>query len=256
MSILCYHAVDPAWESRLSVPPTLFERHCRWLARHRRVLDLDRAARVARPGGALPRGAAAVTFDDGMSSLYEHAWPVLRRHGIHATIFLVARTLTAEGKEVDWVEEPPPGGLTTLTRDQVLEMQDSGIDFGSHSYDHRDLVELDDDECRRDLIRSREVLEELLGRQVRMLAYPRGLHNERVHVAARRAGFEFAFGTSKPARARGPLAIPRIGVYPGNHPSSLWLKSSSLYPPVRTSARLAQVKGVVTRKGTGTVPPG
>ena len=249
MSILCYHAVDPSWESRLSVPPTLFERQCKWLARHRKVVPLERAAAAARPSGALPGATSAVTFDDGLASLYEHAWPVLQRHGIAATIFLVAETLTQSGREVDWVDEPPAGGLVTLTRDQVLEMRAAGIAFGSHSYAHRDLVDLSDEECRRDLSRSKEVLEDLLGEPVRMLAYPRGLHNERVHVAARRAGFEYAFGTSKPPEVRGPLAIPRIGVYPGNPPVSLWLKSSSLYPPVRTSRRLAATKQILRRPG-------
>ena len=248
MSILCYHAVDPTWESRLSVPPTLFERHCRWLARHRKVVPLEQAAAVVRPSGALPGATSAVTFDDGLDSLYEHAWPVLQRHGIAATIFLVAETLTPGGRKVDWVDEPPPGGLKTLTREQVLEMRAAGISFGSHSYAHRDLVELGDDECREDLARSREVLEDLLDEPVQMLAYPRGLHDERVHVAARRAGFDFAFGTSKPPTTRGPLSIPRIGVYPGNPPSSLWLKSSSLYPPVRTSRRLAASKKALRRQ--------
>lgn len=254
MSILCYHAVDPTWESRLSVPPTLFERQCKWLARHRDVLPLERAAAIARPSGALPRATSAVTFDDGLDSLYEHAWPVLQRHGIPATIFLVAETLTPEGREVDWVDEPPPGGLKTLTREQVLEMRDAGMAFGSHSYAHRDLIELTDEECRRDLTRSKEVLEDLLDDPVRLLAYPRGLHNERVQVAARRAGYEYAFGTSKPPSVRGPLAIPRIGVYPGNPPSSLWLKSSSLYPPVRTSKRLAATKRALARSGGSAAP--
>ena len=247
MSILCWHAVDPAWESRLSVPPALFERQCAWLARRRNVLALARAAPTARPSGALPRGTAAVTFDDGLSSLYEHAWPVLERHGIAATIFLVAQTLTPHGKRVDWVDNAPPGGLATLDVDQVLEMQDAGVEFGSHSFAHRDLTELSDDECRRDLLESREVLEDVLGRAVPLLAYPRGLHDARVHVAAQRAGFDFAFGTSKPPPTRGPLAIPRIGVYPTNPPWSLRIKSSSLYPPLRTSRRLAALRGGLDR---------
>lgn len=247
MTILCYHAVDPEWDSRLSVPPDLFDRQCDWLKRHRKVLPLEAAAPRARPSGSLPRGMAAISFDDGLGSLYEHGLPALRRHGLPATIFLVAQTLTVEGKEVDWVDHPPSGGLATLTREQIREMQDAGITFGSHSLSHRDLVTLGDDECRRDLLQSREILEDVLARSVTMLAYPRGLHNERVHVAARRAGFEFAFGTSKPVRPHGPLAIPRIGVYPSNRVSSLRIKTSSLYPPIRTSTRLAAVKQTAGR---------
>ena len=249
VSILCYHAVDPAWESRLSVPPQLFAKQCEWLKRHRKVLALTDAAPRARVSGALPRGMTAMSFDDGMSSLYDHAWPALTRYGIPATIFLVAQTLTAEGKKVDWVDHPPPGGLATLSREQILEMQESGVAFGSHSLSHRDLVDLGDEECRQDLARSKEILEDVLGKRVTMLAYPRGLHDERVHIAARRAGFEFGFGTSKPVRPQGPLSIPRIGVYPGNRISSLWIKTSPLYPPLRTGVRLAAAKQAVRSIG-------
>ena len=235
MSILCYHAVDPRWSSRLSVPPELFERHCLWLARNRRVMPLDEVSLLVGPRGSLAGKRSAITFDDGFESLYTHAWPLLRRHRLPATIFLVAQTLAPEGKQVDWAAGPPGRALTTLDTEQILEMQAAGISFGSHSYAHRDLVDLSDEDCERDLRMSRDLLEELLGRPVRTLAYPRGLHDQRVHRATARAGFEFAFGTSKPVDPPGPLAIPRIGVYPNNQAMSLRLKSSRLYPPVRTS---------------------
>ena len=234
MSILCYHAVDPSWKSSLSVPPELFEQQCAWLARNRKVVPLAEAARVASPYGTLSGGRSAITFDDGFSSLYEHAWPALRKHSLPATVFLVAKTLTPEGLEVNWAKGPPARQLTTLSIAQVKEMQGDGIVFGSHSLAHKDLVDLTEQECEADLKASRELLEDVLGDEVRMLAYPRGLHNERVHRAAQRAGFTHAFGTSKPTQERGPLAIPRIGVYPDNKPGSLRLKTSRLYPRLRT----------------------
>jgi peptidoglycan/xylan/chitin deacetylase (PgdA/CDA1 family) len=234
MSILCYHAVDPAWESRLSVPPKLFGQHCAWLARNRKVVPLEEAASAAGPYGSLSGGRSAITFDDGFTSVYEHAWPVLKRHRLPATVFLVAKTLTGEGLEVTWAEGPPDRRLTTLSVDQVREMQADGIVFGSHSHAHKDLVDLTEAECETDLRSSRELLEDVLQKEVRMLAYPRGLHNERVHRAAEKAGFTYAFGTSKPTEERGPLAIPRIGVYPDNGTAGLRLKTSRLYPRLRT----------------------
>lgn len=236
MSILCYHAVDPAWESRLSVPPEDFERQVQWLARRRKLVPLEEAAALVGPYGGLPGGRAAITFDDGFSSVHEFAWPVLRRHGAPSTVFLVARTLTPEGLSVDWAEGPPDRELSTMSVDQVKEMQANGVSFGSHSLAHKDLIELSDEECESDLKTSRELIEDVLGREVRSLAYPRGLHNERVHRAAARAGFKYAFGTSKPPAERGPLAIPRIGVYPGNGLGGLQLKTTRLYPRLRTSS--------------------
>ena len=190
---------------------------------------------------------SSVTFDDGLASLYTHAWPLLRKNRIPATIFLVAQTLAPEGKTVDWIDNPPGHDLETLALEQILEMQESGIEFGSHSYAHLNLSELTEEECERDLRASRELLEDLLRRPVPLLAYPRGLHNPRVHRAARRAGFEFGFGTSKPPQARGPLAIPRVGVYPDNGPLSLRMKSMSLYSAIRTSRVLGRLHSPLGR---------
>ena len=127
MSILCYHAVDPAWESRLSVPPELFERQCRWLAAKRKVLPLEEAAAVVGPRGTLTGGRVAITFDDGFTSVKEFAWPVLRTMRLPATVFLVARTLTPEGQSVDWAEGPGDRELATLSVDEVKEMQSGGV---------------------------------------------------------------------------------------------------------------------------------
>lgn len=123
MTILCYHSVDPAWESPLAVRPEEFEAHCDWLTRHRTVVPLADAATRLDRSGRLPSGLAVITFDDGFTGVLDHALPVLRRHGLPATVFLVAQTLTDEGLAADWVRTPPAGPLTTLTRDQVLELR-------------------------------------------------------------------------------------------------------------------------------------
>src|ERR687893_300844 len=104
MSILCYHSVQPRWPSPLAVEPADFARHCAWLAHRRRVLPLrDALVRLDR-SGRLRRGMAALTFDDGFAALHEHAMPVLARHRMPATVFLVAQTLTPAGQPVDWVD--------------------------------------------------------------------------------------------------------------------------------------------------------
>ena len=107
MTILCYHSTDPRWESPMSVRPSELEQHLAWLSRHRQVLPLDVATAELDRSGRLPRGVAAVTFDDGFADLEEYALPLLLRYRIPATVFLVAQTLTARGQPVDWVNNPP-----------------------------------------------------------------------------------------------------------------------------------------------------
>lgn len=249
MTILCYHAVQCGWESALAVEPADFARQCAWLSRRRTVLPLDVAMERLDRTGRLPAGEAALTFDDGFESLYEQALGTLGRHGLPASVFLVAQTLTQQGQAVDWVDDPAPAPLTTLSRDQVLEMRDVGVDFQSHSYAHLDLTTLDLAECTRDLRDSREFLEDVLSRRVRYLAYPRGRHDARVREAAEAAGYSRAFALPQKAEPLGPYSLPRVGVFRGNSMTTVKTKALRPYLPVRTHRAFPAVQRVVREVG-------
>jgi len=235
VAILCYHTVEPGWTSRLSVEPERFDAHCRWLARHRTVVDLPTAVSLLDRRYRLPRGVVAITFDDGFSGVHEHAAPILRHHGLRATVFVVSDTLTPGGRPVDWVDEEPPRPLRTLRLDQLEELRADGFGIGSHSRSHHTLTELEPDECEADLRASREALEDLLHQPVPHLAYPRGLHDPGVRAAAARAGYELAFSLPQGPEATEPFAVPRVGVFGHNGDRTLRTKCTRWYGPVRRS---------------------
>lgn len=235
MTILCYHSVHPDWASPLAVTPRDFEAQCEWLSRNRTVVPLDEAIRLMSPSGRLPRRMSAITFDDGFLDNVQTAAPTMARYGLPWTLFVVAQTLTPSGRPVNWVDTPPPWPLQTIPADQVVELHRSGVTIGSHSWAHHDLTQLDQEACARDLRESRELLEDLLGARVPLLAYPRGRHNAMVRSAAAAAGYEHALALPQQQEAPGPYAVPRVGVFPGNTLRTLRLKSSRLYLPLRTS---------------------
>jgi peptidoglycan/xylan/chitin deacetylase (PgdA/CDA1 family) len=235
MTVLCYHAVQERWDSPMAMDPDAFTEHAEWLVRRTSVVSLQSAVQHLDHRARLPRGTTALTFDDGFDGLHPHVTPVLRRLGIPATVFLVAETLTDSGRPVDWVDTPPTFPLDTLTTDHVREMQASGVSFESHSYSHLDLTRLSFEQCVDDLTRSRELLESLLERPVRLLAYPRGRHNATVRAAARRAGYTHAFTLPEGPEVPGPFAVPRVGVHRGNGAAHLRLKTARSYLDVRTS---------------------
>jgi peptidoglycan/xylan/chitin deacetylase (PgdA/CDA1 family) len=195
----------------------------------------------------LPDGAVSLTFDDGFAALYEHMLPVVTRAKLPATVFLVAQTLTPEGRAVDWVDTPGSEPPSTLTFDQVLEMQDAGVDFQSHSWAHHDLTRLTRDECVRDLRESREFLSDLLGRQVTLLAYPFGRHDAGVRQAAAAAGYTHAFALPETAEEPGDFAIPRVGIYRGNGQLAFRVKAAGPYLQVRTSTPVERTARRVKR---------
>jgi peptidoglycan/xylan/chitin deacetylase (PgdA/CDA1 family) len=242
MTVLCYHAVNPAWASPISMHPDTFAEHCAWITGNREVLPLRKAVGAMGATGRLPRGAVALTFDDGFASVHSHAWPVLARCSLPATVFLVAQTLTEAGQEVDWIETPPPYESQTLTVDQVLEMQQDGVTFESHSSRHVDLTRLTYAECLADLRDSRELLESVLGRPVRLLAYPRGRHAPHVRAAAMKAGYSHAFTLPEGPEEVDAYALPRVGIYRSNGVRGLRIKAARTYLPLRTGRTFQVVR--------------
>jgi peptidoglycan/xylan/chitin deacetylase (PgdA/CDA1 family) len=94
LSVLAYHRVDwgaarPELDPRLiSAMPDEFERQMYWLARNANPLTLDEVLNVRDGIAVLPRRAVLVTFDDAYRDFAEHAWPIMRRYGVPATLFV------------------------------------------------------------------------------------------------------------------------------------------------------------------------
>jgi peptidoglycan/xylan/chitin deacetylase (PgdA/CDA1 family) len=105
-----------------------------------------------------------------------------------------------------------------LTWDQVREMSDAGVEIGSHTVNHPLLTYEDASSVERELMLSKQVLEEKLGKKVRAFAYPNGDWNEHVREQAAKAGYGCAF-TTQPSwhgRCENPYTISRILLHEGN----------------------------------------
>ncbi len=92
-TILMYHSIARSREEPWIAPgnridAAVFERHCQYLARHRVVLALDDLLDRLEEGREIPTGAVVLTFDDGYRDTLEVAAPILRRHGLSATLYL------------------------------------------------------------------------------------------------------------------------------------------------------------------------
>lgn len=251
MSILCYHEVAPDWDSPLCVTPTAFEEHLAWLAKHRRLLPLEVAERSLTRAARLAAGTSAITFDDGYRGVFEHAFPLLKRMGIPATVFLVSEAARNSHRAIEWLDESdlsPSHTVFPLTIDQIFEMRESGISFGSHSHTHPDLTAVSIGECETELRTSKEYLEDLLKAPVVRLAYPRGRHNEAVRAAAEKVGFRACYSLPGGREFTGRMAIPRVGVYGRNRTLTVRIKSSRYYLPARSSVVLGGIERSLKRQ--------
>lgn len=190
--ILMYHYVndeEPS-RSRLGVSPATFKRQMRFLSEHKyNVIPLEELAELIRNKRKIPPKTAAVTFDDGYLDNYTQAYPILKKYNIPATIFVVINRI---GKHM--------GNDDYMSWAQIKELSESGlITIGSHSMNHPNLSEIkSEEEMESEILESKNILEESLGRKVDLFSYPFGGINHLARSIVMSAGYKAAVGTNFP----------------------------------------------------------
>lgn len=204
--ILCYHAVGtPEWGVN-DVRPRHFERQLD-VAR-RRGCSFASAAEIAR-GEQRDEVRIAVTFDDGLRSVAEHAVPILEDHDIPSTMFVVTKWADGEHETrheflMDW--------------DEIGQLSQRGVAIGSHSATHPDFAHLSSEAALDELSSSRERIREQLGVEALEFAIPLGQSNNWTTEATRLAGqvgYTIVYSQSEHLRSEG--TIPRTFVTRHDH---------------------------------------
>jgi peptidoglycan/xylan/chitin deacetylase (PgdA/CDA1 family) len=214
LPILMYHRVAPAGSAtmaRYRVSPEAFEEQLCYLcdAGYYSVsLEEWRAAVEAKK--PLAGRAVLITFDDGYLDFLTHAWPLLRRAGFTATVFLVTDAI-GQANAWDWAygEEIPLLGWQDIAR-----LQSAGVEFGSHSASHQALTTLSPADVVREGVRSRTILERQLGVPTNAFAYPYGDTDQVVRHLIGASGYIFGL-SCRPGLSRfedSLLALPRVEV--------------------------------------------
>lgn len=123
--VLMYHRIiDDRAEDHLYKNPSVhhgvrdFEREMAFLSRWLRVASMDEIARRVHNGRPFPEPCAAVTFDDGYRDNHDLAWPILKRYGLPATIYLTT-DLVGTGKRT-WFDRIEYALLTTREKTVLL----------------------------------------------------------------------------------------------------------------------------------------
>ena len=170
--VLCYHRFGNN-RGKLTVTPAAFEAQMEYLARNGyQVVPMSRLTGFLEGTEPLPRKAVVITIDDGYRSTFEIAYPILKKYGLPATVYLYT----------DFV-----GAADAMTWAQMQDMLRSGlIEIQPHSKTHSNLtfrLAGESDAKYRERIR-REVevpigaIQERLASATTSYAYPYGDVNE------------------------------------------------------------------------------
>ncbi|MDY6349163.1 MAG: polysaccharide deacetylase family protein [Selenomonas sp.] len=205
--VLNYHQINDTEKNALTVNTEQFEAQMKYLSENGYTAITPADMLDAWENGTqLPEKPVIITFDDGYLDNYNHAFPVLEKYQLKATIFLIS----------DYVNTYP----NYLTWSAVQDMQQSGlIDFESHTLSHEELTKAPDlDEAKHQLTGSKQAIEWNLGKQVNFIAYPCGEYNDDIEQATKDAGYRAAFtvnyGLAEPGED--PFILDRVPIFGSN----------------------------------------
>jgi peptidoglycan/xylan/chitin deacetylase (PgdA/CDA1 family) len=193
--ILMYHIVDTPrsrQENKYCCLPRRFAEQMAWLGRTHHPVNLDSLLAGLDGREELPENAVAVTFDDGFNKTFEHALPILTRHRIPATMFIVADRI---GRDNDWMQRRGRPRRQLMDAVQIRDMQAAGITIGSHTLTHPQLPECTPEVMHTELADSKARLEDVISRPVTHFAYPFGLYDDKARQLVEECGYLSACST-------------------------------------------------------------
>ncbi len=126
----------------------------------------------------LPEKPLLITFDDGYLDNYENAFPILQKNDMLASFFIITGMLPNADR---------------IKPAQIREMAAHGMSFGSHTVTHKALGDLTEEERRMELSYSKIALEDVLGKSVNSIAYPKGSYDENTIQIAQSYGYSEGF---------------------------------------------------------------
>ena len=167
--ILEYHMIsdkapDDAYE--YAVPVADFKEQLDYLkSEGYETITLQDYMRARKGAIKLPKKPIVLTFDDGYDDNYTNLLPILEEKGMKGTVYMVTNDIGRPGY---------------LTWDQLREMQNRGIELGSHTANHQPLTELSD-QMRQDELKLSKLLMEWNGlKTIFTFSYPNGAYDDKL----------------------------------------------------------------------------
>ncbi len=165
-----------------------------------------------------------ITFDDGWIDNYEYAVPILKSFNFSATFFVITSYVNSAG---------------CMSVEQLLEIQQAGMQIESHAHTHTPLELLSNSEMQWELTHSKNLLEKHLEKDVTFISFPHGSYNKGVLEAAKKAGYlgcgtsNFGYSTSSSKNYEKPRILIRKSY------------DISEFAKISEGSKLASIKGIL-----------
>lgn len=177
LSILMYHKIDETNEFY-----TLKIDELRWQMQYLKdnnykIISLNSLIEKIKNNEKIDYKTIVITFDDGHRDNFINAYPILIQYNYPATIFL-STGLLGDNKMLSW--------------DEIKQMYNNGIDFEPHTQNHVRLTQLNDDQIKEEILKSKQDIEHNLNKKCLSFAYPWGSFNKNIIKILKELGFNSA----------------------------------------------------------------
>ncbi len=204
--VILYHHVSDTTPKSTSISPAAFEAQMDYLDKNNfTVVPLLELTEKLRKGEPLPDKTVAICFDDSYASVYESAFPRLKKRGWPFTFFVNTDAVGTGKIFVNW--------------DQLREMAKAGATIANHSSSHTHLPRREGsesaaqwrDRITQDINNAQQKIKQEIGTAPMILAYPFGEYDVDVQRIAKKLGY-IAFGQQSGALyGKGDLqSVPRF----------------------------------------------
>lgn len=204
--IISYHHFAKKCRSNLCISSRVFDQQMKYLKGNGyKVITMGELLGFLQYRHAIPKKSVVITIDDGYRSAYDVAYPILKKYGFTAILFLYTDYVGVSKSAITW--------------DQLREMKADGFEVGSHTVSHCDLTKRmagDHDQdylarVQKELVESKKIIDEELKQDTICIAYPYGRYNVRILNLCEQAGYKIGVSAKRGGDAffADPLILDR-----------------------------------------------
>lgn len=192
--VLMYHKVGPEKDNDAVIREDLFAEQMKFLHDNGyHTLTMEQLYDYVTNGTPVPEKPVVLTFDDGYKDTYTIVFPLMKKYGLHATVFV------------------NPGDIgQRLTWQELKEMKDGGMTIASHGFLHFEMAQMPREAMFNNFKNAQEALKRNLDIDNTWFCYPYGSYDEEVIKAAQKNGIKMA-----------SIMLPSGWVHQGDNPLAL-----------------------------------
>ncbi len=186
--ILQYHHISDKAPKLTSTSPALFKAHLDFLKEHQfKVLSAEKLPKILS-SGTIPDRTVIITFDDGYRSIYQNAWPILKKRKLPFTVFVNSQAHDEKNPRF-------------MSWDQLREMAKKGATMANHSDSHTHFLRRRSGESfdqwqvrrEREIDFAQQRIKKELGQAPKLFAHTYGEYDQALLRMLERKGY-LAFG--------------------------------------------------------------